>query len=296
MSVARDEDARSRPVVVVSPNLALDHICVVSALSDTHGVFRAQQEIISAGGKGVNVCRAFRKLGIPSCVIGFSAGKVGNLIESLARTEGIDISPVAVRGESRIASILVGGDPPRSLVINPPGPRTAESEWRRLVRQVVEHIKECRPDAVICTGSLPPGIPPDGYNDILLAGQTFSAMTVIDASDEVLHATLETAPSLAKVNLDEALSVLRPTPPIDVPMAAESLRKAGAVVAIVTAGRQGACAATSNEVLFGEVPPSFPGGPLGRATHSSPASSRRVCRATYWPMPSRMRWPRHRRP
>lgn len=209
---------------------------------------------MSAGGKGVNVSRSLTQLGTASRVIGLSAGRVGKLIECLARSDDIDISAVTVPGESRIVSILIGGDPPRSLVVNPPGPNVAADDWRRLVQHVVEQIHDSRPDAVICTGSLPPGIPPDGYNDILLAAEASSAMTAIDASGDVLRAALGTDPCLAKVNLKEALSVLDADHPSDLAIAAESLRHAGAVVAIVTGGLQGASAASRNEVLLGEVP------------------------------------------
>jgi fructose-1-phosphate kinase PfkB-like protein len=193
--------------------------------------------------------------GIGAELIGISAGRVGLLIEQLAADEGLLLEPLRVVGESRIAAIIVGGEPARSLVINPPGPTLTAVDWERLVAHVRARIRAHRPEVLICAGSLPPGVPADGYNEILLEGRAASAVTVVDAAADVLKAALVTRPSIVKVNLDEASDALGLMGPArNWHTAATSLHHAGAQLAVVTAGSHGALGQSETEAVVMPAP------------------------------------------
>jgi 1-phosphofructokinase family hexose kinase len=245
-------------IYVVSPNLTLDHVCMVDKLDATSGVYRAREELLAPGGKGVNVSRALSLLNVESIVFGVSAGRVGGLVEELAAEEGLQLHTTRVAGESRIVPIVVSGEPRRSLVINPPGPLLQSIEWANFVAEVEQRILADKPVAVVCTGSLPRGVPADGYNAILNASRRAGAITVVDAAGGVLRAALAARPDCAKVNLREAREALAATETGDSQMtelaAAAALRAHGADIGIVTTGSGGAAAITTSTAFVASAP------------------------------------------
>lgn len=245
-------------IYVVSPNLTLDHVCIVDNLDATSGVYRARDELLAPGGKGVNVSRALSLLAAESTVFGVSAGRVGAFVEELAAEEGLRLRTTRVAGESRIVPIVVSGEPHRSLVINPPGPHLQPTEWTGFVADVERRISVDRPAAVVCTGSLPRGVAPDGYNSILNAAHRAGAFTVVDAAGAVLRAALATRPRCVKVNLREVREALGANETGESEMteiaAAAALRAHGADIGIVTTGAGGAAAITASAAIVAAAP------------------------------------------
>ena len=241
-------------VLVVSPNLALDHICVLSERAPAAGVFRAEQELLSAGGKGVNVARSLGLLDVPTKVIGFGAGATGQMVIDLASGEGIAVQPVLITGDTRIATVLVFGDPARSLVVNPPGPTIGDDGWRSLEALAVDCMTADTPDAVICTGSLPPGTPEDAYYRILHQARQRGIIAVVDARGDALRAALAARPDLAKVNLDEAREISALGEHSEPAQIARELAEGGASSVVITAGPDRVVGLTSESLVFVSPP------------------------------------------
>jgi len=229
---------QARPVLVVSPNYALDHVCVVPSLTSLTDIVRADAETITSGGKGTNVARALHNLSIPSRVLGITAGEVGSLVEDLARKEGLILESVRVGGETRIASIFIDSGSREALVINPPGPAVSTREWSLFIEGVRQRIDEVEPEFVVCTGSLPPGVTSDGYNAIVRHANGKGAFTIVDVAGPILAAVLEEGPRLVKVNLDEANSISDGVQSL--PGTVERIRSFGAERAIITLAERGA--------------------------------------------------------
>ena len=236
-------------VLVVSLNLALDHICVVSERAPTTGVFRAEHELLSAGGKGVNVARSLGLLDVPTKVIGFCAGATGQMVTDLASGEGITVQPVLVPGDTRIATVLVFGDPERYLVVNPPGPTVGEESWRSLEALAVNCMTADQPEAVICTGSLPPGTPGDAYYRILHQARRRGIIAVVDARGDALRAALAAQPDLVKVNLDEAREISTLGGHSEPAQIARELAESGASSVVITAGADRVVGLTSESLV-----------------------------------------------
>jgi len=244
-------------IVVVSPNFALDNVVAVAHIT-AGAILRASSEHVSGGGKGVNVARALRSYGEEAEVFGIVAGAVGTSIRKLIEDEGLKIRVVEVSGESRIATIIVqADDSEKALVINGPGPALLTGQWDAYRDLVITALGAASPEAVICTGSLPPTVAADGYNDILDYARELGAYTVVDASGDILAAALETSPCLVKVNLDEATKALRhaagPRTVSSVADALDGLQQLGAESAIVTLGKDGAAASHGGSRKAGHV-------------------------------------------
>ncbi|HZG50508.1 MAG TPA: PfkB family carbohydrate kinase, partial [Pyrinomonadaceae bacterium] len=66
-------------ILIVNLNLAVDHIVEVDELRAGE-VQRSRGARRQAGGKGVNVARVLKTLGVPSLLLGFAGGRAGEFI------------------------------------------------------------------------------------------------------------------------------------------------------------------------------------------------------------------------
>lgn len=132
-------------------------------------------------------------------------------------------------------------------VLNEPGPTVAAHEWEAFLRLAGDRLRAGQ--ILLCSGSLPPGAPGDGYAYLAREARHAGSHCLIDAAGEVLAATLEAGEGIVVPNLAEAEALLDgPRPeavhPEDAPErardAANRLLRRGAHAAIVTAGGAGA--------------------------------------------------------
>jgi len=235
----------ARDVLVVGPNLTIDRTLSTDELRPG-GATAISKVIVTAGGKGVNVARAARFLGLRATVTGLLAGHMGRAAADLLRDEGIDLVGVSVPGELRFALIILE-DGGRATVLNEPGPVLAEEHWLGYEAASVEAFEDHA--IVVCSGSLPPGAPADGYARIVRAARERGRVVIVDAAGPPLVEALEHGPDAVCPNLAEAEGVLlgggeeTVSAPADARdrsiSAAEALVGHGARAAIVTAASAG---------------------------------------------------------
>jgi 1-phosphofructokinase family hexose kinase len=237
-------------MLIVNPNFTVDRTIPLGELIPGD-VIRTGRAAVTLGGKGINVARVGRAFGDRAPVLGFLPRESRATLQSLAATEGVELSGVEVAGALRGAAILIESEG-RVTVLNEPGPEVAERDWAALLelieREATGHA------TVVCAGSLPPGSPVDGYARVVAAAHRAGARAVVDASGAVLRATLPAGPDVVSPNLAEAESLIsgrlaegvEPSG-ADVPeraeRAAEDLLAKGAAHAIVSTGSRGAAAA-----------------------------------------------------
>ena len=93
--------------LIVNLNLSVDKTALVPAF-EKGGIFRLDGTITLPGGKGVNVARALRSLGLESPVAGFASGYNGRWIADSLKKEGfLDFIQRHSAGESRVCYTIV---------------------------------------------------------------------------------------------------------------------------------------------------------------------------------------------
>jgi len=242
-------------VLVFTPNLCFDVTIDLPELVPG-SVSRATATVTSAGGKGVNVVRAAGALTAAEQVrlAGFLADGDGARLASFLSDEGTAFHPVHVDGAVRVASILLEQSG-RVTVINGRGPDISADRWAAMVELIDDIVGPG--ELIVCSGSLPPGVPADGYAQIVALGHRKGSQVVVDAAPEPLAACLSEQPDLVSPNLSEAEAMLfgRTSELVheegaDVPdravVAARALHVAGARRAVVTAGAAGAALCTAD--------------------------------------------------
>jgi 1-phosphofructokinase family hexose kinase len=235
-------------VLIVTPNPCFDITVRLAALVPGT-VSRATSTLTTAGGKGVNVARAARALGDKAVrFAGFLAAEDGRRYAELLTSEGTELLPIGVPGITRIATIMLENSG-RATVINGRGPDIDAVSWERLRDLVTESLRPG--DVLVCSGSLPPGVPLDAYGQLTRLAADAGCHAVVDAAPTVLAAALPAGPDLVSPNLAEAEGLLfgRSDEQVDeigddIPeraiAAARELHAAGAELAVVTAGAAGA--------------------------------------------------------
>ncbi|WP_129838506.1 PfkB family carbohydrate kinase [Streptomyces sp. RFCAC02] len=196
-------------VAIASLNTAVERHLTV----DGHrpgSVHRLAADRTLAGGKGVNVARVLTQLaaaGAPPArphLFGFLGGPTGRLVAELLGGEGLEGTWRPSAGGTRICEVLVDlADPEGATVYNASGPRIAAAELADLEETVAPLIADA--GALVCTGSLPPGVPDDFYGRLITAARRSGTLSVLDAHGRVLRAGAAAGPDIVKVNRDELL-------------------------------------------------------------------------------------------
>ena len=240
-------------MLIATPNLSFD-ITIRLAQLRPGTVARASATDTSAGGKGVNVARAALALGAVPELAGFLPREDGDRFAALLTREGTTFHPVAVDGVLRVASILLEDDG-RVSVINGRGPDIDTARWAEFTTLIAERTTGA--DVLVCSGSLPPGVPTDGYRQLVDIGHRAGIPVIVDAAPAVLREALRSEPDLVSPNLSEAEGLLFGRVDEQVHeegddiseravVAASALHAAGAVRAVVTAGAAGAALCTAD--------------------------------------------------
>ncbi|HEY0739122.1 MAG TPA: 1-phosphofructokinase [Herpetosiphonaceae bacterium] len=224
-------------IYTVTLNPALDRELTVPALS-FNDVLRAESVQNDVGGKGFNVSRMLASLGAESVALGFAGGPVGTWLREGLEALGIATDFVQIAGETRTNISIVATGHDQHIKVNEAGPTISADEQQQL-RAKIRHLAQAG-DWWVLAGSLPPGIAPTYYADLIHDIQAAGAKVLLDTSGAALTAGIAAQPFLAKPNSSEA-STLTGIPiaaPDDALRAAAAI--AGVAVVVISMGKDGA--------------------------------------------------------
>ncbi|MCS6840190.1 MAG: hexose kinase [Roseiflexus sp.] len=249
-------------LLTVTPNPAIDRLLIVPGFRHSD-VCRVAERIDSAGGKGFNVTRAARTLGVPVRTCALLGGENGRQIAALAQAEGLEGAwSWLSAGESRICLLITDPDARDHLTINETGPTVTPADWTAFMELV---WKQARGAAFVAiSGSVPPGVTPGQYLE-LVRGLPLETFVCIDTSGPTLAAALDLPVDLLKINVHELSAALGQTisTPDEARAAAVEVVQRGPLRVIVTLGAQGAVAIDARGAWYARTPPLDPISPVG---------------------------------
>ena len=233
-------------VYTLTLNPALDYIVKTDDLS-IGKTNRSRSEDIQFGGKGINVSYVLHELGVESVALGFVAGFTGDeLIRQLLHV-GIKTDFIKLKkGNTRINVKLKGYT---ETEINASGPKIPKEALDELYKKL-DHL--CNGDTLVLSGSVPPSVSADVYEQIMSRLQQKGVRFVVDASNDVLLNTLKYNPFLIKPNVAELQETLGQalTTDDEIISAALILKNKGAENVLVSRGDKGAILVDQNGRVY----------------------------------------------
>ena len=199
------ETGSGRTIVTVTANAAIDRTVLVSRLEPGVRV-RLEAEHAQAGGKGLNVARVLRRLGVPVRAVVVVGGRSGAwIVEDLER-DGIPVLAVEARGESRTCLEIV--ESATRCVTQAHGVGVeGDGELAERVERAIESTLDGAA-WLACCGSLPHGMPPDALVRWRARAAARGVRFAADASGKPLRAIWAAGPDVLRVNREEAAEAL----------------------------------------------------------------------------------------
>jgi 1-phosphofructokinase family hexose kinase len=246
-------------VLIATPNITVDRTVRLPELRPG-SVLRPSRAVVTAGGKGVNVARVVAAFGRRARLVGFQPEADAAQVARLFGGEPLDFTGVPVPGEVRVATIYLE-DSGRVTVLNEPGPAVPAEAWQRYERAVAAELAGGGHATLVCSGSLPPGAPDDGYGRLVELAHRAGVRVVVDAARAALAGALPAGPDVVTPNLAEAEGLghepVDESGPDVVARACAAVRelcRRGARAAAVTAGAAGAAFGDLGECFWVPAP------------------------------------------
>jgi 1-phosphofructokinase family hexose kinase len=188
-------------IVTVTLNAAIDRTLVVPNFQPGQR-HRASVGFPSAGGKGINVARALKRLGAPVVCTGLAGGRTGTLLVEELTNEGILNDFVRIRGESRTSIAVLDPTSNAYTEINEWGPEVTEEELK-ILREKLAYLAQ-RAEFIVLAGSLPRAVDPGFYGELVRDLNRGQLLAVVDSEGEPMRLAVEAEPYLVSPNLQEA--------------------------------------------------------------------------------------------
>lgn len=241
-------------IVTLTPNPAIDISTSVDEVVPVRKL-RCEAARRDPGGGGINVARVVQRLGGEVTAIYPAGGATGELLRRLVARECVRSVAIPVAEETRESFTVFDRKSGEQYRFVLPGSPLLEAEWRACLKalQAVDPL----PPFVVCSGSLPPGVPADFYACVASFAKAGGAKLILDTSGEPLARALQEGVYLVKPNLRELQELA------DMPLSDEKSWLAGArrlieagsaeVIALTLADR-GALLVTRDGALRANTP------------------------------------------
>lgn len=228
-------------IVSVTARTSMDHILFIPSFK-LNATLRATRTLNSMGGKSTNASWVLAELGDPVLALGFAAGHVGQQIVAMLQERGVTVDFTWVEGESRrnIAIICEDGSGQTSIT-----PRTLQVNPEHITRLFEKYDAALAQATIVLSGgSLPPGVTPEFYRNLVSRARQRDIPVVLDAAGDNLRAGLEAGATYIKPNHEELSALIGESVETDAAAyhAARQIYEQYGAASIVTLGAKGALA------------------------------------------------------
>ena len=147
-----------KSIVTLTINPAIDKSATVDHIEPEHKL-RCSNPVFEAGGGGINVSRAIKKLGCESVAIFPVGGHTGVGLQNLLTKEGILQMPIKIKNLTRENFSIVETATNKQFRFNVGGSELSHEEGQAFLNLIL-HL-DPKPEFLVASGSLPPGLEKD---------------------------------------------------------------------------------------------------------------------------------------
>ncbi|HSV78372.1 MAG TPA: 1-phosphofructokinase family hexose kinase [Ramlibacter sp.] len=187
-------------ILTLTPNPAVDVSTTTRKVEPTDKL-RCSAAQVHPGGGGINVARVVARLGGEVTAPYPAGGPTGDLLDRLLRDEGLATVRIAIGAETRESFSVHETSTGLDWRFVLPGPVLSTAEWQACQDRAAALAQGC--GYVVASGSLPPGVPVDGYARLARLLAARDVPLALDASGSALAAALEFGVALVKPSLRE---------------------------------------------------------------------------------------------
>ena len=235
-------------LIALTLNPALDIAADANEVVHTHKV-RMHHEHADPGGGGVNVARVLLELGGDALAIVAAGGAAGRVLEEMLDDAGVPRRSVQIQGQTRVSLNVKDNSSGLEYRFVPEGPTLSAAEFQACLAA----IEATDGEWLIASGSLPHGVPVDGYAQVARIAARKGQRFVVDTSGPALAAVLEQGGcELVKPSLGELEHLVGRClqDPAEQDKEAMALVRCGAArIVALTLGAEGAVMATRDGVI-----------------------------------------------
>ena len=187
-------------VITVTLNPALDKTFTISnfTLGAVNRVSNIRQDI---GGKGINVSKVLKNLGIASISTGFLGGMLEEYFEKELKRRNIETKFISIEEDTRTNIKIVDEINKVYTDVNESGPDISTKEIDDFFKAFKELCS--KGDIVVLSGGVSPSVPADIYRSLIKIAKEKEAVTILDADGELLRYGVQGHPNIIKPNIDE---------------------------------------------------------------------------------------------
>lgn len=245
MSQSTSPNGHRAAIVTLTMNPALDITTSVDRVRPTDKL-RCRGARHDPGGGGINVARVATVLGARASAVFPAGGPIGDVIADLLVEQRVTFHRVKIRGRTRESFTINEESSGQQYRFVLPGPHLTFSERA----QCADELRKVAPSAqfVVASGSLPPGVPDDFYQQIADMCSDVGTPLILDTSGTGLqHITSGVFLLKSSVReLRECVARELATEADQVAAAQELIERGKAKVVVVSLGDNGALLVTSD--------------------------------------------------
>jgi 6-phosphofructokinase 2 len=248
-------------IVTLTINPAIDRTVSVDKL-----VFEDRAYILdrteAGGGRGINASKVIHGFGGKTLALLTAGGTSGEKMLKSLSGMGFPFEAVRVQSDTRI-NLTISDKQGLTMKLNELGEPISAAELKQIHQLVDARLGKAQ-WLLIC-GSIPPGVPPHFYCEIIELAKRRGVKTMVDTEGEALRHSLEAKPTLITPNQHEAERLLGRALITRGQFleALERIQKMGSDSVILSLGSRGA-AGSSPDGVFEALPPHVDAlGPIG---------------------------------
>jgi 1-phosphofructokinase family hexose kinase len=184
-------------ILTITANPTIDRVLFVREFA-MQDVVRAEREVVSPSGKGIDVSLILHELGAKTLAISLNAGLSGDMLAALLAERGVPCHFIPAQGQTRIAALITDLAQARQSTILAPTLTAGPQQLAMMEREVIAHASTSW--GVVCAGSLPPGLPVDSWAKLLRVAHAHGLETLLDSSGTGLQQGIVGLPDILKIN------------------------------------------------------------------------------------------------
>lgn len=238
----------TKGIVTITVNPSLDQFTSIEKVTPNIKL-RCSTPTYQAGGGGINVSRAIRRLGGSSKALFPCGGSNGQLLKSIMQEKAIDHITITIQGSTRENITVFEDHAQQAYRFVFPGPEFLEAEWEALLN-ALSGI-DPTPAYIVASGSLPTGVPDDFYQHVAEIAHDINSRLIIDTSGRPLELAVKEGAFLLKPNIRELgdlAGVEIKSEEQEIEVAQSLISSGGTEIMVVSLGAGGALLVTQDDV------------------------------------------------